>query len=257
MTVYRGRAQNQGLVVAWPRLVAAVALASVLFVTLYGAAWASAAASPHVSATWTSQSISGSAGPVNSVSCPTTSHCVAVDNQSSLVTTDGGASWAVHSTPVGQYNSLTGVSCASSASCVAVTGAFSAPGLALTSADGGVTWNSQSVPDNAKNLHAVSCSSSSQCVGVGGAGPGEVATTSDGGATWTSRSLPNGTNGLAAVSCPTTSFCLAMGGQNGGSISAAAIVATSDGGATWTSEPAPGAAGSLTGVSCATTARCR
>jgi photosystem II stability/assembly factor-like uncharacterized protein len=84
---------------------------------------------------------------------------------------------------------INGVSCPSTAFCVAVgtTSSISGTGYIATSTDGGTTWTSEIAPSGVGSFSGVSCASTSDCVAVGttvfDAGVGVVATTTDGGTT--------------------------------------------------------------------------
>ncbi|TMC51113.1 MAG: hypothetical protein E6J14_01365 [Chloroflexi bacterium] len=118
---------------------------------------------------------------VSSISCPTTSRCVAAGGSSSLgsrpktlllYSTDGGASWGETTLPSGLAAQLDAVSCPSASRCV-VVGSASGVGMALFSADGGASWLQAAVPGSLVELDAVSCWTPSDCVSVSGlAGPG-------------------------------------------------------------------------------------
>ena len=103
----------------------------------------------------------------------TSTDCEAVGVSESLRSIDGGRTWTVRPAPTG----LNGVSCADALRCVAV-GAESRPtasaGLVpqvsvfATTADGGATWTTRTLPTDTSNwLNRVTCTGSS-CLAAGG-----------------------------------------------------------------------------------------
>lgn len=190
------------------------------------------------------------------LSCPSSTHCVAV-GIGALTTTDAGASWLEHPVP-GELNV---VSCPSVSQCVSEEDVTSAvpsheSTTLATSQDGGSTWSDvERVGGDVGVLGALSCPSPSHCVAVGnGYLPstsseeplwGAVETTSDGGGTWT-RSRQNDASDLLAVSCvPGTTDCLAggyvaaPGGTSLASGTSAVLLRSVDDGTTWSEEPLP------------------
>ena len=140
---------------------------------------------------------------LTSVSCASTTFCVAGDSSGNVITWNG-STW---SSPVNidSSNDLSSVSCASATFCVAVDSSGNA-----------ITWNgtSWSIPvniDSSNNLSSVSCASATFCVAVDYAGNvvtwnGSSWTVTTGVAPVTVPYLPN----LSSVSCPTSTFCVAM-----------------------------------------------
>lgn len=131
----------------------------------------------------------------------------------------------------------------------------------VTSSDGGVTWNVQSVPPGTDNLYGVSCASPSDCmaVGVDATGNALMISTSDGGNTWKNDSAAPGTSGygvtLEAASCPSASVCMAVGwdGNNDDGV----ILTTTDGGTIWVNDSQNQNSGLiLSSISCPSTSDC-
>ena len=179
------------------------------------------------------------AGELIKVSCPSTTYCVAVGTSGTstadfaLAEAWNGKTWSrmpVQPPVSGKYGTeLTGVSCTSAASCVAV-GTGSAAGGGLSSF--AEVWNGRawaagkmSWPKGTRRpyLVAVSCRSAKSCVAVGfadadfdaGGHTGRAAATSWNGRTWTAATVPAPGKGKAslfnAVSCPATADCVAVG----------------------------------------------
>ncbi len=192
---------------------------------------------------------SSSGGFIFSISCPTTSFCVAGDSNGNvfdwngsswsqpqaidpsgggiygvscpttsfcaMVDKDGnafiwnGSSW---STPKSLSSALSGVSCASATFCVA-TSTQSSSGVVYTW--NGSSWSGASTVDsNAGNYMTVSCATASFCA-IGDAN-GNVLTWN--GSSWsTPQSVdPNG-GGFSSISCTASDYCVASD-QSGGSV---------------------------------------
>jgi hypothetical protein len=147
------------------------------------------------------------AGALDSVSCPSTSFCMAVDTSGYAFTYNGSA-W---SAPVNIFSDeLFSVSCPSASFCVAV-----GHGKALTY--NGTSWSAPVTIDTSGgegDFESVSCLSSSFCAAVGrfygasGNSYGDTATYN--GTSWSAVHI-SGTVNLYSVSCSSTSFCAAVG----------------------------------------------
>ncbi|MGO8872783.1 MAG: hypothetical protein ACLQPH_15530 [Acidimicrobiales bacterium] len=147
-----------------------------------------------------------------SVSCPTTTDCVAVDGAGNASGTASGGNYLVFNgtswtNPVAidssAHASAVGVSCPTTTFCAAVDNG----GNAFTYS--GSTWTPTTTADS-NQLEAVSCASSTFCVAVDNSG-GFI---SWNGTSWGQESvIDNSSNGntiFRAVSCPTTTFCAAV-----------------------------------------------
>lgn len=159
---------------------------------------------------------------LTSVSCPTTSLCVGVDNRGNVVTSANPAANASHWTTanVDGANAFAGISCASASFCAAVDLA----GNLVTSsnpAGGPGAWRLEPLPDARLSppfparltgdfLSAISCPSEALCVATTSAG--DVLSSREPGvgvSTWAvAPADPLG--GLASVSCSTVNYCAAV-----------------------------------------------
>lgn len=178
---------------------------------------------------------------LSSVSCTSAAFCVAVGQSSSsggatslLVEQWNGTHWtrATAVPPVGSTfdASLTGVSCTSAKSCVAVgAGATSKPHHpnGFTEVWNGTKWSAGTIawPKGTANsaLGGVSCSSVSNCMTVGFidvnvddiGNTSKAAAASWNGKTWTARAVPPPGRGKASlfdgVSCLSAVSCVAVG----------------------------------------------
>jgi hypothetical protein len=211
--------------------------------------------------------------PLNEVTCPATTLCVAVDRAGGVVwSTDPlGASPRWHRDDVDLANDLTAISCPSAALCVATD----AVGDVVTSTDptgGDGAWAVASIDKNATAtnsdnaggvlLRGVSCPTTTLCVAVDAVGDAFVSSDPTGGTSaWTSAQIDTGrtsgcsTAGLACqpplvgIDCPTATLCAAV------DFSANLLTTTDPASATWQQTPtAP--SGSLFGVSCPTASFC-
>lgn len=146
----------------------------------------------------------------------------------------------------GTLHNLTGVSCPTVSTCIAVGDA----GTILSSGDSGLSWHRQTSGTD-DQLVGVSCSSSSGCVAVGYAitGPANdvvILTTGNGGVSWRTQHLGDYSI-QSAVSCAPDGYCLTVG--------SATILARSTPDAPWHNQT-PGTTEMLEGVSCSTGRQC-
>ncbi len=194
-----------------------------------------------------------------SVSCPSASVCVAVgltnyDNNehgSIMTSTNGGVTWTPQTLPTG-VGGLSGVSCASTTSCIAVGG-----GHIIATVDGGVTWIKKKI--KGVLFTGISCASPTSCVAVGNTFPDEIGhafTTVDGGTIWTEGSLPTDVL-LNGVSCAaSTDKCVIVGRYDGEYGDVDILYTSANGGATWSGRPVPSGVSYLNGVSCPSAKSC-
>jgi photosystem II stability/assembly factor-like uncharacterized protein len=217
--------------------------------------------------TWQTESLPpalGSIGQIASLSCPTTSSCVAIDDVGQgLMSSDGGVTWQASVLPL--PGELTAVSCVTGSSdCVAVDVDTSTSTFAsATTTDGGVTWQAGADISGIDDLSGVSCLTSTACIAVGNSAANgmTVFSTTDGGQTWKSDStnipdigIPGAALGaeklLSAVSCVAPSTCVAVGaGTN-------SVMFSTDGGQTWQTSTIPASFEVPASVSCASASDC-
>jgi photosystem II stability/assembly factor-like uncharacterized protein len=198
-------------------------------------------------------------GPTNdsgldSVSCPSTTDCVAVGLNSdsnapvAAFTSDDGSSWTAGAFSRGVHD-LLDVSCGSTTHCIAVgqngldrcsatgctaVGDINSAAVELTT-NGGASWTLVASPLWVHELKAVSCPSATECVAVGNENPSDgggaaAVYTLDGGRTWYPGLL--GTlqiTDLEDVSCPSVRDCVAVGSVG----STPSVVFTTNGGQSW------------------------
>ena len=154
---------------------------------------------------WGTQLIDPAQGIPNSVSCPTASFCVEVDDHG-LASTSNGSSWSalkaidLNSTNVLGYNPLLAVSCATTTFCVAVD----EYGHAVTF--NGKTWSTAKNIDAGRQLLAVSCPTTTFCAAVDGEGHALTYN----GSKWSTPAAVGPDYPIVAVSCHSATFCVAV-----------------------------------------------
>ena len=241
--------------------------------------------------TWTTATTvapdSSGGGSLYSVSCPTSTMCIAVgtDNNEQGIYSTGtfsGGSWAwttattIASAPSGTGGWLYGVNCPTSTNCIAVgedylSGIQRSIYTSGTDSGGVWTWTTEAViapdPEGAGNLTNISCPTSTMCIAVGNddynLGHTTVGTYSGGSWTWTAEAIiPSGSTGGAdiyGISCPDSTTCVAVGiDYSGQGVTSSGTY--SGGGWTWTPETTvtsdSSGTGFLTAVSCPTPTLC-
>lgn len=187
-----------------------------------------------------SPTLPGGGEELNSVSCPSSSSCMAVGESLVFSTRIGilvehpfaeswnGTKWTVVPTPVLAHSgaSLNGVSCTSAASCMAVgnEGTPKNPLLfTLAESWNGTAWTVVSTPapltPGGTSLSKVSCTSTSNCMAAGyygfnnGTGTAVTLAESWNGSTWQRRvtPVPGSDALLGGVSCTAASACTSVG----------------------------------------------
>ncbi len=149
---------------------------------------------------------------IESISCPSSSYCMAVDASGQYFTFDG-TSWT---SPTqfdpqtnGNGNYVASVSCVSSSFCVAVDSSGYAQSF------NGTKWSTSVLLEGSGNgtgmtgqvvISSVSCASITFCVAVDHNGNGFTYN----GNSWSSGvTLTSSSDGLYSISCPSSSFCVA------------------------------------------------
>ncbi|MFC6705042.1 hypothetical protein [Flexivirga alba] len=195
---------------------------------------------------WTPTSVAwGSAASVDppqgdpqSISCPTSSFCAAVDTSGNALTWNG-TRWTSPQRIDRAGDGLFSVSCPSSSFCAAIDGV----GNVLTW--NGTAWSAPKAVDTGNVLASVSCPSAGFCAAVDRNG---AAVTYNGTSWATPKTIDAAGNGLTSVSCPTSTFCAAV--DNNGS-----TLTYRNG--TWSAPAGTDASGGgLTSVSCTSSTFC-
>jgi photosystem II stability/assembly factor-like uncharacterized protein len=192
--------------------------------------------------TWSSASLPPATYGLGSVTCPTTTLCIAVGAEI-LVSADGGQTWQIR-TVVGGTEALRSISCSSASQCVAIgpnpggVQNADAAATAVITTDGGETWQQESLPAGTAALEQLSCATTT-CFAGGPTttpkGQATFVTSTDGGSTWATASAPSAMSDVADLACPAAHNCVAVGSDSGRSVTAS----TADGTA-WSETPVPG-----------------
>jgi photosystem II stability/assembly factor-like uncharacterized protein len=213
-------------------------------------------------------------GELGAVSCADALHCwaVGIPGPNAPATTaapvtviaatvNGGRTWFAQSPPLPAPPELSGISCPTFTSCMAVgsTGAVPGAGIVLTTRNGGITWTTSTVPTGAFVLDSVLCTSLTACTAITSDGTNTwSARTVDFGQTWVQQgNLPVGFSNPRTLSCTAAGTCLVAGyaptttGHGQG-----AIVISADGGQTWAAATVPPNLGVLQSASCAGAGSC-
>lgn len=156
---------------------------------------------------WTAADVDGT-NPIVSLSCPSESLCVGIDEAGNVLTsTDpagGTAAWTIAAVRPAGFSSI---SCPSTSFCVIVGGSGFTTSTDPTG--GASAWTLQQGAGESQ-LRQVSCASASLC--VASALNGEVAESSDptgGEGAWEFNGGLDGTKGLYGVACASESLCFA------------------------------------------------
>jgi hypothetical protein len=221
--------------------------------------------------TWTVQSVPGPGVSLESVSCPTTTTCVAVGNRGLEVFAYlwKGGRWTA--SPPDAAGQLYSISCTSATSCVAVGSQNPPSGYPVSVTWNGTSWTRQpvSLPSGSQgNFYWVSCGSPDACQAVGyyidaSGGVDPLAETWNG-ADWSADVIaPLGSGvagGFDSVSCARSGPCTAVGFQETGPGGPDGPLDEYWNGTGWTAHSIPEPTGStdedLMGVSCATGTEC-
>jgi hypothetical protein len=212
-----------------------------------------------------------------SVSCPSTSECVAVGSgamgQAEVATGVLARStwrWATPSVlapDAANGGVLTAVSCPTRATCVAVGKDAASQAIVTTGTASGTgwTWTRPAAippdPTGGGGLTAVSCAEATSCVAVGSDAAGHAIFTvgASGASGWawsTATALGTETDALVGVSCASSAWCVAAGNVDGGP-STLVVGRRSAEGWSWGATVVLGAgAGTVAGVACPTEQLC-
>jgi hypothetical protein len=224
--------------------------------------------------TWTDLTITQPGGSsLGSVSCWRPTTCMAAGSYSTIAGAQltlaeqwHGSTWQAVPTPSpgDEQEGLSGISCPSTADCMAVGTFINSSDTQATLAEqwNGRAWQVLATQDPGTDenaLTAVSCPAARHCMAVGyydAAGDHQALAEQWNGSTWTKLTVPH--NGmLTGVSCPAAGDCVAVGTYIQGG-APQALTVTWDG-STWTVQASPSPGGSPTefnAISCPSPARC-
>lgn len=189
--------------------------------------------------TWSAAPVPSGTPGLAGVTCPTSTTCIAV-GATILTSDDSGATWQQR-TVNGGTQPLTSISCQSTTVCIAVApnpdglDDPSAADAAITSIDGGNTWNPATFPNGTAGIGQISCSPSGACEAIGspllGGAPVAVSSSASG-TGWTLVQAPTQLSSVAGISCGSDG-CVVVGESAGAPASAVSGSSSS-----WTSEDA-------------------
>ncbi len=202
--------------------------------------------------TWNFGSGFGSAGQMYSLSCPTTTFCMASNYGTVFISNNGGVTWLQTTIP-SEAGELNGVSCINSSTCVVVgsnssfTGAYE-----IATSNGGVSWTQiSSAPSTVTILNDISCTTY-ECVSVGttNTSTSVILYSNNGGTTWTVESSPSFLTDPNAVFCVTNSTCMVSQGDK------SSIAVSTDGGQLWGTSNLPSGLIDGIGLYCSNSTDC-
>jgi hypothetical protein len=207
----------------------------------------------------------GARNELAAIACTSSASCVAVGYyytpegvEQTLVESLNDATWSIIPSPdEGSGNNvLSGVSCTSAASCVAVGYYDGTAQQTLAESWNGITWSivaSANFGTGSNYLSSVTCTSSTDCVAVGGivsVGQAFTLVETSTGSTWSinSSGTANADGFLTGVSCGSPTTCMAVGPS----------VSESSNGSAWSVDltPTPGIDTTINGVSCTSSTSC-
>ena len=217
-------------------------------------------------AVWSIQSTpnpNGTGAQLSGVSCQSATACMAVGTatnsgthaQAPLAERWNGTKWSIVpiSSPAGATAQLSGISCSSATSCIAVGSATDQVTFATTTLAelwNGTAWTIQTTPNPASGypqLSSISCSSATSCFAVGSA------TESWDGAVWSLQPSPAVANSsMNSVSCTAATTCIAAGTAPDAVTGIPSAFAAAWNGAAWTIQPTPSPAGAFANLSSVT-----
>ena len=149
--------------------------------------------------------------PIDSISCPTTALCAAVDDAGHVLTstnpTGGASAWTATATAVTVLGGA--ITCPSASVCVAAGGGI------FTSTDptgGAAAWTGFTLPGANSYAKAVSCPSATLCVATGNGGVAASTNPTGGAGAW-SNSQIDPSQSLNAVFCSGVSQCFVSNGS--------------------------------------------
>jgi photosystem II stability/assembly factor-like uncharacterized protein len=208
---------------------------------------------------WQAGSLPSATPSLSSVACADTQHCMAVGQDSIVVTSNGGASWVDRVVPSPAGTNLLGVACNTAGDCIAVGTSPNPTGPYLPqmvrSADKGSDWTTIKLPSGLYGLGTVACPTPQFCAAVGGS----LVVSNDGGQTWAERYVNGGMQGLSSISCVNGLRCIAVGAnpaEMSNPSAPAEGITTTDGGITWSAINPNSGSGTTQSVSCSPSGTC-
>ncbi|HSZ37604.1 MAG TPA: sialidase family protein [Acidimicrobiales bacterium] len=232
-------------------------------------------ATTNAGATWTQVAAPAGALTVLSVSCSSTTQCLAIVNDGSLIwsatSTDFGQTWTREGNMPSLFLANDDLSCTAGGPCLvagyAPTGTGTGEGAVALSTDGGQTWSLGLVPSGIGVLRSATCSDATSCLAAGSTSPsvndvvpahGALLGSADGGHTWQPVTGTPPVADVFDVECPSVTVCAMVGTVWKGTpaVGAGAVAQSGNGGTTFELSSAAYVPLTLTALSCPTATAC-
>jgi hypothetical protein len=166
----------------------------------------------------------GSAGSYTSITCPTSTFCMAGGSSKIARSTDSSATWTTLMTSY----SVRSITCPSTSTCYASSITGSNLYKTTNTSDPTPTWSSSISTIN--TFYYLSCSDSNNCMGVNSFG--DVSKTTDGGTNWNNVTIPSATGTSTtynSIYCSDTNTCTIVENSS-------TVWKTGNGGSSWTNQ---------------------
>lgn len=225
--------------------------------------------------TWNPVAAPTGALTVITVTCSTTSDCVALVSDGTLVwsatTTDFGQTWQQQGNMPSLFVANDDLTCTAAGVCLvagyAPTGTGQGEGALAVSTDGGHTWSLATVPNGLGVLRSAACVNATDCFAAGTTSTtvsdvvpahGQLLDSTDGGHTWTAASAPPPIDDVYGVECPSARVCAMVGTAWKGTppVGTGAVAQSGDAGATYKVSSTAYVPLTLTALSCPDATRC-
>ncbi len=234
----------------------------VVATTNAGAAWNPVAAPPGALA-------------VVTVLCATTSECVALVSDGTLiwsaVSTNFGQSWQREGNMPSLFLPGNDLSCTVGGPCLVAgyvpTSAGHGEGAVALSTDGGQTWSLASVPNGIGVMRSATCVTATDCIAAGSTSTtvsdvvpahGQLLSSGDGGHTWQPSTTSPPVQDVFALECPSALVCAMVGTQWQGNpaVGTGAVAQSVNGGVTFRQSSTAYVPLTLTALSCPSVSVC-
>lgn len=195
---------------------------------------------------------------VGSISCPSTTLCVAINNNGQDITTKNpelgaAATWTAPTT-VEYDHVFDSMTCASTTLCIIVNGEGNAMTTTDPEAGASAVWSSPKRPSGA-DMFEMSCPSATLCVGIEWDGKAVTSTNPALGssASWSAATIASAGNGPSSISCPSTALCVVVNSSGNAEITTNPAAGS---GASWHPLSTVSGGNYLQSVACPSTAFC-